>query len=1327
MDPLDELIGENPKIVALRQTARTLLRRNESARRLPPILIEGETGTGKGFLARLMQRTGPRANAPFVDINCAAIPETLLEAELFGYERGAFTDARQSKPGLFHVAHGGTLFLDEVGLLPRGLQAKLLTALEQGSVRRLGATRNEVVNVSIMAATNKPLLAAVRKGSFREDLYHRLAVLILELPPLRERPEDVEPLTERMLARIYADYNLPPRKLTEDARGALTAYDWPGNVRELRNILERAVLLSDTGSITADALDLPLRRRPADEGGRAETPPSSEETSRGETNREGNNRERLVEALARTGWNISRTAALLDITRNTVRARMRLYGLRPPAAAGLEAAPSPPASAVTPTGAEHAVGATVADVRWERRRLTFLRARIVGPADASPSVTTPVLTLIIEKIQTFGGYVSEIGQHGIGAIFGHQPAEDAPRRAATAALAIARLLAPEQPSADVRRDVSATLAIHVDRVALARIDGRPVVDAAAARQAMTALDDLEPIGAGEIGVSASAVGFLMHHFDVKPAGPDVHGGSHRLVGRWVVPGGPHAISFIGRRPEIDLLHGLLDRAMVGQGQIVTLVGEPGIGKSRLLHEFQQSVRHGIVMLEGRCASYARHVPYFPVIEILKTAWEIEDTDTIEVVDAKVRAALRPLGEAAVASAPYLQYLLLPRKTAELSARSPDAIKAATFEASRRILLAQQEQRPVLLAIEDLHWIDETSAELLASLAQLTMTARVLLLTTSRPVYHAPWQTRSNATQIAIGPLSVAESRQLVKSVLVARPVTETVVARILDRGEGNPFFLEELARSVEEQPDDAVALAVPGTVHDIIAARVDGLAAADKHVLDVAAVIGREVSGSLLEDTCERSVDDVRGSLRRLQAGEFLYATRLGVDSAYTFKHALTHEVAYDSVALEARRRLHARVVTAIEKLAPEIRERRPETLAYHCTEAGRHAEAIEHWYRAGQLAIQRSAHGDALVHLGQALGLLAGQPESPARDAQEVAMQLAMAMSLTAARGYGAPEVERTLTRIRELADRLTDVTQKFFVHWSAWRFQFSRANFRAAEELVAQLLAIAADHGDRLMRVGAHLAAGVDRFYLGEFAPAREHLAQAIALYDRAESASQTLRYGQDMGVAAWGFLGWADAVVGDLEGAARRADTMLQLAREIRHPFTLALALFAACEIGELREDATTVKSLGEELIAVSREHAFAFFVAIGMSHTGWAIGRMGDVSGGAAMMQEGADLFRAVGQRVGLAHRARLADGLLAAGSVDAALDVIADAMERQRETGEHAFVSTLLSVRGEALAKRGDLEGARQSLQEAIEVANQQGAALFARHAEAALRRLEDAR
>ena len=1320
MDPLGEMIGESPKMAGLRETARAILRRHDAARRLPPILIEGETGTGKGLLARLMHRAGPRASASFVELNCAAIPETLLEAELFGYERGAFTDARQSKPGLFHVAHGGTLFLDEIGLLPRSLQAKLLTVLEQGTVRRLGATRSEPANVSIVAATNRPLLSAVRKGSFREDLYHRLAVLILELPPLRQRRDDLELLAERLLVRISAEYNLPTRRLADDARVALRAYDWPGNVRELRNVLERAVLLSDTDALTADALD--LRRRPADEPHRTEAPAASDETSGEPPNRDEYNRQRLEAALQRTSGNITQTAAQLGITRNTVRAWMRLHGLRP--AGSVHGEPSdvaaePPTRTSAPDDAEPPV---VTRVRWERRRLTFLRVRLVAGADASPATTARVLSAVIEKAQTFGGYVSEISQHSSVAIFGHEPAEDSPRRAATAALAITRLLTrePSQP------EVSATLAIHVDRVALARIDARPVIEEAAARRATAALDEIEPLGAGEIGVSASAVGFLLHHFDVKQP-PDTRAGSHRLMGRWVTPGGAHPVGFIGRRPEIDLLHGLLDRAMLGRGQIVTLIGEPGIGKSRLLHEFQQCVRDSVTIRVGHCASYATHVPYFPIVEILQRVCDIEETDTVDLVDAKLRAALRPLGDAAVGATPYLQYLLFPRKSAELSHRSPDAIKVATFDAIRRIVLAQQERRPLLLAIEDLHWIDATSAELLASLAELTVAGRVLLVTTSRPVYQAPWRTHSNATQIAIGPLSVTESRELVESVLVARPMTEAVVARILDRGEGNPFFLEELARAVREQADDAERLAVPGTVHDVIAARVDGLATADKHVLDVAAVIGREVSGSLLQEACERPSDEVRAAVRRLQAGEFLYATRLGVDPEYTFKHALTHEVAYDSVSPEARSRLHARVVTAMEKLAPEARERHPETLARHCTEAGRHAEAIEHWFRAGQHAIQRSAHGDALVHLGHALALLAAQPETQTRDGQEIVMQLALATSLTAARGYGAPDVERTLARIRFLAERLTDVVQRFDVQWTVWRFQFARANFRAAEELIDAILSIAGGHDDRLMRVGAHVAAGVHRFYLGEFVRAREHLTGAIALYDHAQSTAQTLRYGQDLGVAAWGFLGWADAIAGDLDGAARRAETTVELARDVRHPFTLALALFLACEIYELREDAATVRSLGEELVAISREHAFAFFVAIGLSHVGWAIAHAGDIGAGVPMMREGADLFRAVGQRVGLAHRARLAGGLLASGDIDAALDVVADALEQRRETDEHAFVATLLSLRGAALARRDEMDAARDSLREAIEVANRQGATLFARHAAAELRRLEEMR
>src|SRR5215831_631619 len=370
MSGLDDLLGESAAMVALRQRVRALTQHLRDARRPPPILVQGETGTGKGLLARLMHQAGLRGNRAFVDLNCAAIPETLLEAELFGYERGAFTDARQSKPGLFQVANGGTLFLDEVGLLSRGLQAKLLTVLEQGSVRRLGATRSEPIDVAIIAATNEPLLASVREGRFREDLYHRLAVLTIELPPLRERGHDVELIAEDILARVCAEYTMPSKSLSSYARAALTRYTWPGNVRELSNVIERAALLCDASTVRAEDLDLPRepsRGTPAHPGRR----PLEEER-----------RQRLVAALEETSWNITRTAAALGVTRNTVRAWMSQYDLRP--SPGGDSSPAAPTPTDATPGQIHAAGSaptgarpTAAGVHWERRRLTFLRARIL--------------------------------------------------------------------------------------------------------------------------------------------------------------------------------------------------------------------------------------------------------------------------------------------------------------------------------------------------------------------------------------------------------------------------------------------------------------------------------------------------------------------------------------------------------------------------------------------------------------------------------------------------------------------------------------------------------------------------------------------------------------------------------------------------------------------------------------------------------------------------------------------------------------------------------------------------------------------------------------
>jgi len=316
---------------------------------MPSVLIQGETGSGKGLLARAMHAAGPRAGGPFIDVNCAAIPETLLEAEMFGVERGAFTDARQAKPGLFQLAHRGTIFLDEIGLLPEALQAKLLKAIEEHTVRRLGGTRSEPVDVWVIAATNEDLAAAISTRRFRADLYHRLAVVTLSMPPLRDRGDDLLRLAEHFLARACADYGLPPKTLTPAARSALVAYAWPGNVRELSNVVERVALMCEERHVSPDALALPTLTPPP----RVELPapvtgkPSSLEAAVSDVERE-----HLIAALEVTGWNITQAALRLGISRNTMRYRIEKHGLHRDGAAAVRAVPDrPPAAGAVPASA----------------------------------------------------------------------------------------------------------------------------------------------------------------------------------------------------------------------------------------------------------------------------------------------------------------------------------------------------------------------------------------------------------------------------------------------------------------------------------------------------------------------------------------------------------------------------------------------------------------------------------------------------------------------------------------------------------------------------------------------------------------------------------------------------------------------------------------------------------------------------------------------------------------------------------------------------------------------------------------------------------------
>lgn len=319
------VIGESPALQRVLAALRQVSLRGGA----PSILLNGETGTGKGYAAKCVHYNGVRRNRPFVEVNCAALPPGLIESELFGYERGAFTDAKSSRAGLFETADGGTLFLDEIGAIPIDLQAKLLTAIEEKKVRRIGGRQSVRFDVQIVAATHEDLPRKVKEGSFREDLFHRLNVVAVVMPALRDRGEDVVVLGEYFLKSLCREYGMPTRKLSAAAREWMTVYPWPGNVRELRNQIERVVLLENDEFVRAEHFGtysdgaLSVNIATSGPGGtklQVSLPPNGVPLGLLE-------REVLREALARCEGNVSRAARFLSISRQTLMYRMKKHGL----------------------------------------------------------------------------------------------------------------------------------------------------------------------------------------------------------------------------------------------------------------------------------------------------------------------------------------------------------------------------------------------------------------------------------------------------------------------------------------------------------------------------------------------------------------------------------------------------------------------------------------------------------------------------------------------------------------------------------------------------------------------------------------------------------------------------------------------------------------------------------------------------------------------------------------------------------------------------------------------------------------------------------------
>jgi DNA-binding NtrC family response regulator/tetratricopeptide (TPR) repeat protein len=1302
--PFAEILGESAVIVGLRRQLEQIVLRYAGARRLPPLLLLGETGTGKSMIARALHQAGPRARQPFVDVNCAAIPATLMESEMFGFERGAFTDARRAKPGLFAAADRGTIFLDEIGLLPDGLQAKLLKVVEERQLRPLGATATRAIDVWIIAATSEELEVAIRKQRFREDLYHRLAVVTLRIPPLRERGHDIVLLAEHFLARACSEYGLAKR-FTPDALARLTTHDWPGNIRELGNVVERVALLSDSASIDAEALGL----RSA-EGGRTE---SAESRDRHDIEPRAPiddavaalEREHLRQALAAAGGNVTRAAQRLGLTRNTLRYRLRKHGLA--ASDGGPVASTP----VRPTAGSPA--------RWERRRVAFLRITLTPASVRSEQTERALLEEIRQKVIAFGGALEGVSPLGVTAVFGLDSAEDATRRAAHAATAI-RKLAARSPDLDTARP-TVKLAIHGALALLCKLGDGVHVDMDARADAWRTLDGLVACaGDGVIIVSAPAGASLREAFRLAPV--DADDGAWRLLDPEAAARWAQSAMFVGRHDEMTMLHGRLALTRSGRGQIVQISGEPGIGKSRLLFEFHRTLdAETVSYVSARSVSYGRDTPLLPIIEMVRRSHGIEDGDSIDVVRDKLRSRLTALELPADEIMPYFLRLLdISDGTDSIRHLTGDAIHQKSLEAFRRFAVASSLVRPLVIAIEDLHWMDRASEGYLSVLVDALVEAPILLVTTYRSGYRPPWNDRSYVTELRLQPLARPDAhRVLVAAVKTNRPLPTATTDAILDRADGNPFFVEELARAIGSDTGAATAL-VPESIEAVLLARIDRLSDECKAVLQAASVLGRDVPVPLLEGIIP-GVATSKEHLSELQRLEYLHDRSDGARQLYRFKHALTQEVAYSSLLASDRHTLHARAVDAIEAQYAGRLAEHTDKLAHHAVRGEVWDKAVDYLRQTGSKAFARSAHHEAAACLDQALQILEKVPGDRSILAIDLRLEVFLPFLVLAEyrRGLDAVvEAAAVAERIgdrRRLARALANQCLMFRVMGMT----------DAAIEPGRRARAIATELGDTELAASSNYFLGMAYTSRGEWADAEaSYRAALMPLHgDVTPERILTLHRFQS-GVRAW--LGWALSSRGEFAEALALAQLAVRISQ-----INEAKALEAShlCLLGivwlDLGDAAEAIPIL-ESALDISRAYDVRDWSGIAAMLLGRAYALVGRTAEAIANLEAGAAHCEAIKQMTNYPARlATLGEAYWLGGRRDDAEKTARRALALATEQGRRADHAVCLHVLGRiaASADAPDVAAAEKFFTESRDLAASLGMRPLVAHCHLDLARL----